>query len=185
MSYPTNRKVSEKSWRRIVYVTALVVMGALIYRLARTPPRPGGPREGSAAPRLRLVDLSGQTATLEQYRGRVVLLDFWATWCDACNEELPSLKTLYADFHGRGLEFLAVSVDEAGRKALLPFVAQNAIPWRVLLADSDVVESYRVFGLPTKFLIDPQGIVARKYVGSVDPKMLEQDIRELLRRKNT
>jgi len=142
-------------------------------------------REGFPAPSFSFVDLSGRPATLSEYKGRVVLLDFWATWCEACQDELPALKRIDAQYRGRGFELLAASVDEDGRKALLPYVAQNAIPWRVVLANADGVEKYSVFGLPTKFLIDREGVIARSYVGEVEPQAVEEDIKTLLKGRNS
>lgn len=162
---------------------AALAVGLLVYTTAnrmRSASRPVV-REGAAAPPIRLTDVAGQSHTLAQYRGSVVLLDFWATWCDTCVVELPDLRRLHDRYRSKGFEILAASVDVDGRKALLPFIAQHSIPWRVLLADGETTRAYRVFGLPAKFLIDAEGSVARRYDGPVDLSVLETDIRRLLR----
>lgn len=161
---------------------AALAAGLLVYTMAgraRTPRPPV--KEGAQAPALRLTDVAGQSATLAQYRGQVVLLDFWATWCDSCVLEVPDLRAIHSRYRSKGFEILAASVDVDGRKALLPFIAQHSIPWRVLVADSDTTRAYKVFGLPAKFLIDSEGLVSRRYDGPVDPRVLETDIRRLLR----
>ena len=137
--------------------------------------------EGLPAPDIRLTDITGQTAALTHYKGKVVLLDFWASWCDSCREELPMLKRIQSRYHPEGLEILAASVDEEGPRAVIPFAAQNKLPWRVLLADNDSAKAYGVSGLPTKYIIDRRGVVFRKYPGLVDEPTLEQDITEALR----
>ncbi len=158
-------------------------LGLLVYTAAvRLSPGSRAPlKEGGPAPAIRLTDVAGQSATLSQYRGRVVLLDFWATWCESCEVEVPDLKRLHDKYRAKGLEILGASVDEGGRKTLLPFIAQHSIPWRGLVADSETTRTYRIFGLPAKFLIDPDGTVARRYDGPVDPKLLETEIRRLLK----
>lgn len=167
--------------QRVAVALAAAGTGLLAYYAARQPSPPPVLREGEAAPALRLTDVAGQSATLAQYRGRVVLLDFWATWCESCEVELPELKRLHGKYRAKGLEILAASVDQGGRKALLPFIAQHSIPWRVLVADTQATRSYRVFGLPAKFVIDSEGVLARRYDGPVDPKLLETEIRRLLK----
>ena len=142
----------------------------------------GGPRPGAPAPGFQLTDLAGRTATLAEYRGKVLLLDFWATWCDTCQEEVPWLKTLHARFHDRGLELVAASVDDTA-SPVQAFAARRELPYRVLLADYATARSYDVWGLPTKFLIDPEGLIYRRYVGEVTAEELEKDLEALLTRR--
>lgn len=154
----------------------------LILTVARRPAQQL--REGSPAPVLALVDVSGQEAALTQYRGKVVLVDFWATWCTTCIHELPDLKRLYQTYRPQGFEILAPSMDAEGRKVLLPFIAEHGIPWRVLIGDLESSQTFDVYGLPTKVLIDPSGKVVRKYSGAIDPSRLEKDIQSLLPQKS-
>lgn len=163
-------------------LAVLAGLGLLAW-LALRGPAPSGPREGSPAPPLELVDLGGQSASLEQYRGRVVLLDFWASWCGGCIEELPRLKSLHAAYHPLGLELLAPSLDEGGRADIAAFAREQGIPWRVFTMEPERARAYGVLGLPTKYLIGRDGIVARKYVGVPDPQELERDLRSLLERR--
>lgn len=169
--------------KRLALGLAGAAVGLVVFATAQRFAKTKRPtvEEGAAAPEIRLTDVAGQSHTLARYRGHVVLLDFWATWCESCVLELPELRKLHERFRTQGFEILAASVDAGGRSALLPFIAQHSIPWRVLLADSETTRAYRVFGLPAKFLIDPDGLVARRYDGPIDPRVLETDIRRLLR----
>lgn len=158
-------------------VAAIALVGLIILASRRPIDQA---REGQPAPTLRLVDVSGQEAALSQYLGKVVLIDFWATWCTTCIDELPDMKAIYTKYSPRGLVILAPSMDAEGRKVLLPFIAEHKIPWRVLIGDQHSSKTFDVYGLPTKYLIDRNGVVARKYSGPVDPGALEKDIQSLL-----
>ena len=162
---------------------AAAALGLLAYSTAvrLAPARRPPPREGLPAPKLELTDVSGQRATLGQYRGRVVLLDFWATWCDTCTAELGDLRRLYEKHRAEGFEILGACVDAGSRSKVASYIAAHAIPWRVLLADSEATSAYRVWGLPVKFLIDPQGSIARRYEGPVKPEVLEAEVQRLLK----
>src|SRR5581483_10660627 len=102
-------------------IAAATTLALAIYWFSS--PKPGGPEPGKPAPDFRWTELSGQEVALAHYRGRVVLIDFWATWCATCEEEQPALRALYARFHPQGLELLAPSMDETGRNALVPYLS--------------------------------------------------------------
>lgn len=155
--------------------------GVLGFLLSR--PSAGGPAVGSPAPEFRLADLSGRTVTLAEYRGKVVLLDFWATWCASCEVELPDLKALHQRFPARDFALLAASVDEAGPEVVARYASQKAVPFRILFADQDAAGAYRIFGLPTKFLIDRDGVLVRRYLDGVPAADLAQDIQDQLDRR--
>lgn len=139
-----------------------------------------GSRPGEPAKEFGLPNLAGKVVSLSQYRGKVVLLDFWATWCVSCVEELPELKTFHAKYGPKGLAVLAASVDEGGRQAVIPFVAEHDIPYTVLLTDQRTLEAYGVWGLPTTFLIDREGIVRKRYVGYKSMREVESEIVSIL-----
>ncbi|MGH7477527.1 MAG: TlpA disulfide reductase family protein [Longimicrobiales bacterium] len=130
---------------------------------------------GSIAPAYAATTLDGDTLGLESLRGRVVLLNVWATWCTPCRTEMPSLERLYTELHGRGLDVVAVSVDappgrigafgQAGAR-VAPFVAQLALTFPILLdPHGRVLDDFGVVGLPTTFIIDRRGIIRDKIVG--------------------
>src|SRR5262245_23876841 len=112
------------------------------------------PAEPIKAPELELLDLAGQTVRLGGFHGKVVLLNFWATWCVPCREEMPALQTLAHELGPRGLAVVAVNFKES-RKEIEGFVKQHDLRFPILLdADGRTAERYQVFALPTTVLVD-------------------------------
>jgi len=120
------------------------------------------------APEFSLPTLEGRTVTLSALRGQVVFLNFWATWCPPCREEMPSIEQLHRELRGQGLVVLAVDVDEAPER-VARFVKDFRLGFPVLLdAGSHVFSSYGAPGLPTTILIDRQGRVIGGALGPRD-----------------
>lgn len=159
-----------------------VLVGVAAYFLAK--PAPPGLSIGSPAPDFRLADLSGRTASLSDYKGKVVLVDFWATWCTRCEAELPKLKQVHAKYPETDFALLAVSVDQAGPDVVARHVAEKAMPFRVLFADEATPAAYRVFGLPSKFLIARDGTIVAKYLDPPPRETLEADIQAALDKRS-
>lgn len=131
----------------------------------------GVPRVGSVAPDFTLHDLAGSPVTLSTLRGKVVLVNFWATWCVPCKREMPSMEILYQELKDRGLEILAVSSDPAGGldETVRPFVEEYKLTFPILLDETFEVNIwFGVRGIPTSFLIDQEGRVARVIYGARD-----------------
>lgn len=120
---------------------------------------------GEEAPLFAAKDLEGNAVKLEDLRGKVVLLDFWATWCAPCLAELPNLEKLHEQFGDDGLVILGVSVD-AEASAVERFLEQRKIPWRQIAAgdteSNPIARKYNVSAVPSTFLIDKNGKVAAK-----------------------
>ena len=139
----------------------------------------------SPAPNFTLRNLSGETVTLEEYRGRVVLLDFWATWCPPCRRAIPELVKLQEKYGDKGLVILGVSMDDpqlANDEFLQMFKEKMKINYPILRADEWVVRAYFPDGrtaIPTLYLIDREGTIREKVVG-YRPGALERVIVELL-----
>lgn len=161
-----------------VYVLAL--LAALTSAFHFLSPAPEGVGLGAAAPAFRLAGINGRSESLSDHRGKVVLLDFWATWCDTCRSELPMLKALHAKYPGKDFQLLAPSVDEGNPREVASFAEANALPYPVLIADFAVIRRYRVSGLPAKFLIGRDGGIAARYIGPSDADRLEADIKKLI-----
>jgi peroxiredoxin len=155
----------------------------VLLSLLLSPGGDGGLPEGTPAPAFELTDLAGRTATLQDYRGKVVLLDFWATWCTSCEEEVPELKALHAAFSRDRFDILAVSLDSAGPEVVAEFAADYKLPYRVLFGAESTPQDYRIVGLPTKFLLDKEGRVYRTYLIDTPHAQIEDDIRTLMERK--
>ena len=127
------------------------------------------PQIGYTAPDFELKDLKGHTAHLSDYRGKVVLLNFWATWCGPCRIEMPTIQALYEDYGGQDFQVLAVAGDYEGASKVGPFLEQMQVTFPSLLDDEGTVQDqYFVNALPMSFLLDRNGVVAYKMVGFFD-----------------
>lgn len=120
------------------------------------------------APSFVLKDLDGRTVTLSSLRGKVVLLNFWATWCKPCKDEMPLFEELYRTYGDRGFEVVAVSINNS-QKSVDKFLEKSPVSFTVLMdSDSKAFKLYRVYSIPTTFLIDRSGLIVAKYHGSPD-----------------
>jgi thiol-disulfide isomerase/thioredoxin len=117
------------------------------------------------APDFSLKSFDGQEITLSQLKGKVVLLDFWATWCGPCKESIPHLIQLYKNYRESGFELVGMNVDKGDGEAVRRFVKSMDIPYPIVTAPEEVVRSYRVTGIPATFLIDKEGKIREKVVG--------------------
>jgi thiol-disulfide isomerase/thioredoxin len=132
-----------------------------------------------------LKTLDGQEITLSQLKGKVILLDFWATWCGPCRESIPHLIQLYKTHREDGLELIGMSVDKGDAQVVDRFVKSMDIPYPIVIAPEDVVRNYRVTGIPTTFLIDKQGRIREKTAGfsSSIAQQLTTKVAELISEK--
>jgi peroxiredoxin len=144
----------------------------------------GRPDSGRAAPDFSLRSSDGKTVSLSAQRGHVVLLNFWATWCDSCKEELPALQALERK-DGSRFVLLAVSVDDDPSKVVPRFAVRHGLDFPLLYADRATQGAYAVRLLPTTYLIAPDGSIVRRYVGPIDPRAVENDIVSLLKRSSS
>ncbi|MBI5185043.1 MAG: TlpA family protein disulfide reductase [Nitrospinae bacterium] len=127
------------------------------------------PAENYRAPDFSLKDINGNKVTLSAYRGRVVFLNFWATWCVTCEEEMPSMEKLYQRFKDAPFEMLTVSVDKDGAKQVKPYLKKFGLTFPVLLdPDSAVAKLYKTTGVPETFIINKEGLIVHKAVGPRD-----------------
>ena len=140
--------------------------------------QPEGKRK--PAPEINLEDSLGKAATLAQYRGQVVVLDFWATWCHGCKQEIPWFAEFHEKYTGKGLAVIGVSLDDDGWKVVKPFIATAKIPYRIVLGNDATATRYGLAGMPDTFLIDRQGRLAATYTGMVDRANIEKNIQTLL-----
>ncbi len=121
------------------------------------------------APDFSLTDMQGNEVTLSQFRGKVVLLNFWATWCPPCREEMPSMEQLHQRYKDQGLVLLAVNVEAEGYQAVSRFLPGKNYTFPILLdTAAEVQNSYKVFRFPETFVIDRNGTVVEKIIGGRD-----------------
>ena len=151
---------------------------------AQTPARsartaPGGNR-GDAAPDFELKDASGRIVKLSDYRGKVVVLDFWATWCPPCRQEIPGFVALQSKYKERGVEVIGVSFDESWA-LVKPFMQSNGINYTVVLGDQEIAQRYGgITGIPTTFVIDREGVIRTKKVGYGPPEFFTRAVESAL-----
>jgi peroxiredoxin len=120
----------------------------------------------STAPNFSLEDLKGKKFDSKNLKGKVVFLNFWATWCGPCKEEMPSMEALWQQFKGKDFVFLGISVDYEGRKPVKEFIERRRYTFPVLLDPKcEILDLYKVKGIPTTFIIDKKGRMIGRAVG--------------------
>jgi peroxiredoxin len=150
----------------------LVVLGAVagLQYMGRSP------RTNYEAPDFTLPDLQGKPYRLSDFRGRVIFLNLWATWCPPCRQEMPSMEALYRRLKHRDFVMLAVAEDAGGAAAVAPFVQEVAISFPVLLdPEATLSPRYGATGYPETFIIDRNGQVVNHTIGPADwnsPEMI-------------
>jgi peroxiredoxin len=169
--------------RFALFIACLAVVGGLAAcsekKDASSPspaPPTAGAVKGQPAPDFTLVDMEGKSHRLSDYRGKVVLLNFWATWCPPCREEIPSMVALNRQMAGRPFAMLCASIDEGGKPAVQEYYAKsgNSLP-TLLDTESSVATLYGTTGVPETYVIDKNGIIQEKAVGAVnwtDPQIV-------------
>ncbi len=126
------------------------------------------------APSFRLKSMQGEEVDLEAQRGKIVVLDFWATWCHPCLEQIPILNRFYERNRDAGVEVYGISMDVDGVEAIEPFMKKHAFRYPVLLGQLAVADRYGVRSFPTSVVIDAEGNIRSMHVGVVDERMLEK-----------
>ena len=133
------------------------------------------------APRWELKDLDGKTVHSSDFNGKVVVLDFWATWCPPCRAEIPDFIELQKKYAAQGLAVVGVSVDQADLKTVKSFAQKNGINYSVVLVDDKIADAYGgIDGLPTTFIIDRSGRIVNQHLGFTAPAEIEKEITNLL-----
>jgi len=139
------------------------------------------PLNRAAAPDFALEDANGNTVRLSDFKGQVVLLNFWATWCPPCKVEIPWFDQFQREYQSAGLSVVGVSMDDDGWSSVKPFVAATKIGYRMVIGNDDVARNFGgVDSLPSTLLIDRSGRIAVVHVGLVEKKTYEAELRKLL-----
>jgi peroxiredoxin len=136
--------------------------------------------ERKAAPDFTLKDSNGTSVKLSDYRGKVVLLNFWATWCGPCKIEIPWFVEFEQKFKDQGFAVLGVSMDEEGWDIVKPYITDRKVNYRVLMGNDAIAQVYGgVDSLPTTFLIDREGRIASTHIGLVSKSTYQNEILQL------
>jgi len=142
-----------------------------------TPSKTGG----NPAPAFTLQDLNGNNVSLADFKGKVVILDFWATWCPPCIKEIPDFIELYQKYKDKGFAMLGISLDQAGISVVQSFAQKYKINYPIMMTDGRIDKEYGgITAIPTTFVIDPAGNIHKKYVGYIEKAVFEADIKKLL-----
>lgn len=171
----------------------ITLAGALLATLSLTTacrpaavqtPHPKAAEARKAAPNFELKDTDGRTVALSDFRGKVVLLNFWATWCGPCKVEIPWFVEFEQRYKGDGFAVLGVAMDEEGWSVVKPFLSETKVNYRVMIGNDSVSQQYGgVDSLPTTFILDQNGGIASTHVGLVSKSDYENEIKELLQSK--
>jgi len=133
------------------------------------------PQEGQPAPDFELVTLEGETVKLSDYKGKKVILNFWATWCPPCKAEMPHMQEFYEKNKEQGIEILAVNLTnlDNGKTDIKKFVEDYELTFTIPLDEEGVVGmQYQSFTIPTSYIIDTSGVISKKIVGPMNEEMM-------------
>ncbi len=138
-------------------------------------------QEISRAPDFTLNNLEGKTVRLADFKGKVIILDFWATWCPPCRAEIPNFNKMHRLYSEKGLAIVGISLDEGGKNTVQPFVEEFKVSYTIVLGDDTVVENFGgIRGIPTTFVINRKGEIVKKLVGFHGQEEFESLIKPLL-----
>jgi peroxiredoxin len=165
--------------RRPIVTTVALVVAFALPAVAPADLKPATSRK--TAPDFTLTDAKGAPVKLSAYKGRVVLLDFWATWCTGCKVEIPWYVEFQSKYKNRGLSALGVSMDDDGWKSVKPFLQQHKINYPIVIGNWDLGDRFGFSSMPATLLIDRDGRIADVHVGMVDKAAFENEIQTLLK----
>jgi len=140
-----------------------------------------GQSASGGAPDFKLPAVDGSMVSMSDYLGKVVLVDFWATWCPPCQEMIPILSRLHKAYSEKGLVILGVSLDNEGLAALGTFVHEKMIPYKVVMGDRRISNAFGgVSSIPTLYIVDREGRLVRKLTGAHTYGELEEQVKKYL-----
>ena len=161
---------------------ACIALGGFAVPLAAAPTALAAPH--ASAPDFSLPRISEKAAAplkLSDYKGKVVLVNFWATWCPPCREEIPDFIAVRDALNAEGFEILGIAMDDGGAKVVAPFAKEYGITYPLAVGNKDVTKRYGgIRGIPTSFLIDREGRIVQKWVGMINRQTLETAVTKLL-----
>ncbi|MDB6168713.1 MAG: Redoxin domain protein [Verrucomicrobia bacterium] len=159
-------------FRTLLKVVAVAFVAA-VATADTVPPKP--------APNWKLMDVDGHEVRFEQFKGKVVVIDFWATWCAPCRAELPGYIALQDKYRGDGLVIVGISVDRLGPKVVKKFIADHGMNYQVVMGDDEVQEAFGgMDGIPTTFIIDRAGNIRDRKTGAAEAGAYEAVVRKYL-----
>lgn len=131
---------------------------------------------------IKRIKFSELNSVLESNRGKIVIVDLWATWCPPCRKEIPGFVNIYAKYRDKGVEIIGIAYDEKGEEVVLPFMKKMGINYPVYLDGGGIAEAYDLRAYPTTIIYGKDGKVASKHVGLVSENEFDNEIGELLKK---
>ena len=160
---------------KVIKFLGVVALIGLIVAMACAAAGPNG-----KAPNFALKTSAGKTIELEKLKGKVVVVNFWATWCGPCRKEIPGFQEVYKQYQGKGLEIVGISLDRNGWDVVKPYVEQKQIGYPVVIGDGDLADAYGgIDAIPTTFIVDKKGNIVQQHVGYMSQQELENQIKNL------
>ena len=152
------------------------LIGAAFYQILNQDEKPVGAKVGALAADFTLEDLEGNKVSLSDYKGKKVFLNFWATWCEPCKQEMPEMEKIHENYED--VVVLAINLDT--EKDIQGFMDEHDLTFQALLdVEEEVNDQYEVVSIPTSYFIDEEGIIRKKIVGVLDYEKMEENIEAL------
>jgi thiol-disulfide isomerase/thioredoxin len=172
-----------REWLLVALVACAAAAAGFAYNAWRTTPHPTASEPLRALMSSAFPDLKGEAQAIEQWRGKVVVVNFWATWCAPCREEIPMFVRLQEKYRSRGLQFVGIAIDDAGKVA--PYAAELRMNFPVLISGASGIELTRSLGnragvLPFTVVVTRDGKIARTETGAAKEAQIEPLIASLL-----
>ncbi len=133
------------------------------------------------APNFSLKTADGKTIELKKLTGKVVVVNFWATWCSPCRREIPGMINVYEKYKSKGLEIVGIALDRGGWNDVTPYLAKNKISYPIVIGDQKLTDQYGgVEAIPTTFIVDRKGNIVSKHVGAILEADFEKAVKAVL-----
>jgi peroxiredoxin len=169
--------------KRTLLILAVAALAVAWLIVRSSPVHRGAIGDQRPAPEFALTDLSGAKLSLSGYRGKVVLLDFWATWCEPCKTEIPHFIEMQNRYGTQGFQVIGISMDD-DEQPVRNFQKQFKMNYPVAVGNADLATQYGgVLGLPITFLIDREGRIVARHIGETSPTVFEAETQKLLATK--
>jgi len=161
--------MKQKNLLTVIIVLSILLIAYIVWGMGGKPGKQSCPVQGEPSLDFTLVDLEGNQVRLIDHLGKVVFLNFWASWCPPCRAEMPSMQKLHEKMQGEDFIILAVSIDKGGKSVVKPFIENGGFAFPVLLdPQGRAANKYGVRSIPTTFIIDKSGTIVDRTIGSRD-----------------
>ena len=163
---------------RIAFLSILLAAATLASACSSDSKKPAGSLK--PVPQFTLSSLDGKTVAMKDLSNKVVVINFWATWCGPCREEIPHFNKLYSNYKGQGLEIIGISMDD-GPDVVKEFARELRMEYPLVMGNDELADQFGgILGLPTTFIVDRKGNIVKKFVGLPSAEALNRIVRELV-----